>query len=170
MDVSARSNFGVRCAAVAAATERGHHGRVRTPPRRAAGMTQPGIAGGIAPLRIAACHLQTLPCSLPASMRDAITHLILQVAREQQPPALGPTDLTRGAAAGLYGPEGALDSLALVRLLIDVESALQDRYGVAVVLASERAMSRKHSPFLTVGSLAGYVEELLSEAGVKPPA
>ena len=100
-------------------------------------------------------------------MSEEITQLILQVAQEQHPPLLRPADIERGAAAGLYGPGGALDSLALVRFIIELEAAVQDKFGVPVVLANERAMSQKHSPFLTVGSLAGYLEELLIETGVK---
>jgi acyl carrier protein len=63
----------------------------------------------------------------------------------------------------LYGRSGHLDSLALVNLLADVEQRVADDLGKAIVLADERAMSQKRSPFATAGTLADYIEILLSE-------
>lgn len=61
----------------------------------------------------------------------------------------------------LFGREANLDSLDLVNLIVGVEEKLADRYGAALTLADERAMSRKRSPFRTVATLAEYVCELL---------
>jgi acyl carrier protein len=57
----------------------------------------------------------------------------------------------------LIGPGSLLDSLGLVRLIVDLEQRLQDEYGISLTLADERAMSQKNSPFRTVQSLAGYI-------------
>ena len=100
-------------------------------------------------------------------MRSEITELILKAAENQSATLPRPIETAKGADAGLYGPDGALDSLALVRLIVEIEMAVEDKFGTPVTLANERAMSQKRSPFLTVGSLAAYIEELLSEAGVK---
>jgi acyl carrier protein len=69
----------------------------------------------------------------------------------------------------LYGPQALLDSLSLVNLIVATEREIEDAFGVSVLLASDRAMSQKRSPFLTIGSLASYVQELLVEAA-GPPA
>jgi acyl carrier protein len=61
----------------------------------------------------------------------------------------------------LFGEKGALDSLALVSLIVDVEEALSDRTRETVSLADERAMARFRNPFRTVGSFADYVEATL---------
>ncbi len=61
----------------------------------------------------------------------------------------------------LFGRGSGLDSLDLVNLIVGVEERLAERYGVALTLADERAMSRKRSPFRTVATLAEYVCELL---------
>lgn len=61
----------------------------------------------------------------------------------------------------LFGEHGALDSLALVSLIVDVEESLTDRTGSPVSLADERAMARFRNPFRTVGSFADYVEATL---------
>ena len=63
----------------------------------------------------------------------------------------------------LYGPGGKLDSLGLVNLLADIEMAVSDEFECDIVLASERAMSRKHSPFRSLDSLAQFVCELIDE-------
>ncbi len=61
----------------------------------------------------------------------------------------------------LYGDGGVLDSLALVSLISDLEMKLEERFGVQLTLADERAMSRKQSPFRTAGALAEFVREAL---------
>ena len=62
----------------------------------------------------------------------------------------------------LFGNDGVLDSMELVALLISVEEALMDE-GLEVSLSDERAMSQSRSPFRSVESLKGYIEELLQE-------
>jgi acyl carrier protein len=61
--------------------------------------------------------------------------------------------------SALYGNEGVLDSMALVNLIADVEDAVSEKFGVAIALADEKAMSARHSPFLTVKTLAQAVLE-----------
>ena len=63
----------------------------------------------------------------------------------------------------LFGRDGKLDSLGLVTLLVIIEQNIEDEFNVNITIADERAMSQKHSPFRTVGSLADYIEMLLEE-------
>lgn len=63
----------------------------------------------------------------------------------------------------LMGKSAGLDSLGLVNLIVDVEGRLLDDFDVEVTLADERAMSQKHSPFRTIGSLAEYICRLARE-------
>jgi acyl carrier protein len=63
----------------------------------------------------------------------------------------------------LFGKGGSLDSLGLVNFLVTVEENIQDEFGISVTLGDERAMSRKHSPFARVESLAQYISILLKE-------
>jgi len=67
--------------------------------------------------------------------------------------------------AGLFGPDGALDSLGLVSLVLDVEEGIYEASGVRLVLADERALARRRSPFRDVRSLADHVLERLEEQG-----
>ncbi len=96
-------------------------------------------------------------------MKDEIITIILKIAEEQNPTLPTPVEIAKGAEAGLYGPGGVLDSLALVRFIVEIEAAVEDRFAVSVILASERAMSQRRSPFLTVGTLAEYTAEIVAE-------
>jgi len=62
----------------------------------------------------------------------------------------------------LFGKNAVVDSMGLVNLIVDVESVLTDE-GHEVSLTSEKAMSRRESPFRTVATLRDYIEELVQE-------
>jgi acyl carrier protein len=91
------------------------------------------------------------------------TELILSCLREvlEAGGALPAEPLS--ADTKLLGRNAVLDSLGLVQLLVDVEQQLDSAHGVAVTLADERAMSQKHSPFRSVGTLSEYIETLIKE-------
>jgi acyl carrier protein len=63
---------------------------------------------------------------------------------------------TLDSSTVLFGREGYLDSLGLVSLVVSTEQALQDELNLTVSLADEKALSQRHSPYRTVGSLADY--------------
>ena len=65
----------------------------------------------------------------------------------------------------LIGNDARLDSLGLVNLIVLVEEKIQQRFGVAITLVDERAMSQSKSPFRTLGSLTDFVEEQLNDHG-----
>lgn len=79
---------------------------------------------------------------------------------QQLPPA---QQLAKSPETVLFGKAAQLDSLGLVNLVVAIEQRVGDQFGVAVMLANEKAFSQKSSPFRTVGSLAEYVESLLKE-------
>ncbi len=63
----------------------------------------------------------------------------------------------------LYGSNGALDSLALVSLITDLEEIISDEYDMDIILADEKAMSQTTSPFRTVESLTLYIQKLIED-------
>lgn len=63
----------------------------------------------------------------------------------------------------LFGRGSPLDSTALVSLLIEVEQQVNEACNTEIVIADDRAVSQEHSPFRTIGSLADYIQVLLSE-------
>lgn len=63
----------------------------------------------------------------------------------------------------LFGDSGALDSMALVNLIADIEDVVMDELGHSITLADEKAMSAKRSPFSDVKALTQAIFERLPE-------
>jgi len=63
----------------------------------------------------------------------------------------------------LYGRHGVLSSIELVSLINDVEDTVNTQLDLQLILANEKAMSRKVSPFRSVKAFANYVEDLVKE-------
>ena len=63
----------------------------------------------------------------------------------------------------LYGGSGALDSLALVSFITDLEERISDEFDKDIVLADEKAMSQRTSPFRNVESIVNYIIKLMKE-------
>lgn len=59
----------------------------------------------------------------------------------------------------IYGIEGNLDSLALVSFIADLEEMLADELNINLVLADEKTMSGRNSPFRDVATLSAYILE-----------
>ncbi|MBN2363368.1 hypothetical protein JXL83_04470 [candidate division WOR-3 bacterium] len=62
----------------------------------------------------------------------------------------------------LYGENGIVDSLGLVNILTSVEQKISDEYKKEIVIADERAMSQRSSPFRTIAALTDYVFKLMN--------
>lgn len=73
--------------------------------------------------------------------------------------------LTKTPQTVVLGSGGKLDSLSVVNLLMLTEQKLEDEFNFPVSLADERAMSQERSPFRTLATMAGYIEQLLKEKG-----
>lgn len=103
-----------------------------------------------------------LPEGAPA-LRDIIVREILhclgQLGREWNREEL----LIADENTRLYGEKSGIDSIGLVTLMVEVEARLSREFGRELVLASEQAMSLKHSPFRRVGTLADYVVSLIEK-------
>jgi len=96
-------------------------------------------------------------------LKEKITQLILKVIgelNEQLPPE---QNLEKSIETIIVGKEGKLDSVDLIHFIVAVEQMIEDEFEVPITLADERAMSEKHSPFRTVGSLVDYIEMILKE-------
>lgn len=71
--------------------------------------------------------------------------------------------LSKSLDTVLFGDGALLDSIGLVNFIVTTERIVEEVTNKSVTLASEKAFSRRQSPFRTVGTLADYIEELLKE-------
>lgn len=63
----------------------------------------------------------------------------------------------------LFGGDDGIDSLSLVRLVVDIEQRIQEELNQQANLTDERAMSAKRSPYRSVGSLTEFALDNLSQ-------
>lgn len=87
--------------------------------------------------------------------REKINEIVCALVRENC--AREGREIDVDAYTPLIGSKRVLDSMGLVNLIADIETALLDE-GVEITLTSEAAMSEKLSPFRSVGSLCALVE------------
>ena len=97
-------------------------------------------------------------------MRAQVEKLIFDVIKEMNSNLENKIPLNDGNSTPLFGEKGILDSLGLVSVIVSVEEKVEDEFGVHIVLADERAISQKHSPFRTIGSLGDYIAILIEES------
>ena len=63
----------------------------------------------------------------------------------------------------LIGSSSIFDSMELVSFIVEVEQFLDEEYGFEIQLASEKAMSRRSSPFISLKSLYDFILEETNE-------
>lgn len=90
---------------------------------------------------------------ITALVRDAVSDLNDELQYESLE---SPNDDTV-----IFGGEDGIDSLSLVRLVVDIEQRVKESTGKSVSLTDEKAMSAKRSPYRSVGSLTEFVVEHL---------
>lgn len=93
-------------------------------------------------------------------IQQLITDSLHQLRSDLALPQLEETS----AATVLMGEGSDLDSMAVVHLIVDLEARLEEAYGKNWILADERALSRKRSPFRTIGDLSEFIIETTPEA------
>ena len=76
-----------------------------------------------------------------------------------------PVNIESGIDSPIYGKNGILDSISLVSLIVSIEQKIEDHFGVSIILANEKAMSQRNSPFLTIGTLSNFATTLTEAAG-----
>ena len=98
-------------------------------------------------------------------MKQKMLDTVLDVIKELNPTLPQPVSIEQGSNAALFGQEGVLDSMALVTLILALEEKIEADFNVSIVLANEKALSARNSPFRTIASLASFSERLVMEGG-----
>ena len=57
----------------------------------------------------------------------------------------------------LIGTSSVFDSMELVQFIVEVESLLDEEFEIEIDLTSEKAMSRRNSPFISINKLTEYI-------------
>lgn len=57
----------------------------------------------------------------------------------------------------LIGASSVFDSMELVQFIVEVEDLLIDEFEIEIELTSDKAMSRRNSPFISVNSLVEFI-------------
>lgn len=70
--------------------------------------------------------------------------------------------IDKSADTPLLSSSSNVDSLALVRLLLEVERLVEEKTGKSVVVVDDAAFEAEQSPFATVGTLLLHIETLLT--------
>ena len=96
-------------------------------------------------------------------MKNKIKKIIIDVLAELNEDLKNETLKNPNNDTKLYGSNQALDSVALVMLITDLEERISDEFQNDIILANEKAMSQKTSPFRNVESLTTYIYKILEE-------
>ena len=94
-------------------------------------------------------------------MRERVLNIVLEQCKdfgkeEQISAFLNPSIDTK-----IFHSDGYLDSLGLVRFISELEERIDNELHKDIIIADEKAMSRRPSPFISVGTLSDYIYELL---------
>ncbi|MFC1485184.1 acyl carrier protein [bacterium] len=96
-------------------------------------------------------------------MKSEIIKVIYQSIDDIKDSVPNAKDITKSKDTALFGNDSFLDSLGLVTLVVSVEQNLQEKLGLSITLADEKAMSQKVSPFKTIETLAEYIMKLIED-------
>lgn len=91
------------------------------------------------------------------NQRDTVVEIVFRALRALNEELDADKQVPLSVDTKLFGPDATLDSLSLVSVIVDVETAVADDLGKAVSLTDDEAMSQEVSPFSTVATLADYI-------------
>ena len=95
--------------------------------------------------------------------RDDIVNLLLATLDVHFDEINETIDKSDRESIKLFGGDGLFDSIGLVTFVVEVEERLEDEFDISVVLADEKAMSRRTSPFARISYLADYILDVINE-------
>ncbi|GAI34607.1 unnamed protein product [marine sediment metagenome] len=94
-------------------------------------------------------------------MKEKIKNIILDSLKEFNEEKGEDEALEISKDTILLDKKGNLDSLDFVTLVVIIESNIFNKLSKNITIVSEKAFSKKYSPFKNVGSLTEFIVELL---------
>lgn len=96
-------------------------------------------------------------------MREKIQEIVFNCTRELFENSDYELTSSIDSKLRLIGDSSPLDSMGLVSLIVEIEESINDMFDVELVIASERAMSKRTSPFINLKSLILFIEDELKK-------
>jgi hypothetical protein len=88
-------------------------------------------------------------------IKDRLLKLLAQFVKENEIELNGEINLDENIR--LIGTSSVFDSMELVQFIVEVENLLDEEFEIEIELTSEKAMSRRNSPFISINSLLEYI-------------
>ena len=98
-------------------------------------------------------------------MKEKINKIILDSLQEFNEEADEDKLLEVSENTTLLDKQGKLDSLDLVTLIVIIESNIFNKLDKNITIVSEKAFSKKYSPFKNINTLTEFIAELLESEG-----
>ena len=89
------------------------------------------------------------------SVKKALIELLAEFVEEND--ILLPNDVILDENLRMIGSNALFDSMQLVQFIVEVENLLEDKFGIEIELTSEKAMSRRTSPFISINTLIKFI-------------
>lgn len=97
--------------------------------------------------------------------RRGVEAAVLDAVRELNRMAPPDEKIGESLSTPLLEGSGRMDSLTVVNLIVETETAVEDRLGVRVSLGDAPTSDREGNPYATLGSFVQYVCELVDQRG-----
>jgi hypothetical protein len=95
-----------------------------------------------------------------AAIKKILTETLLTLSEDFGKPELS----AESDQLILFGENGILTSIELVALIADLEDRLFEQLNASLVLADEKAMSQRNSPFKNVENLTAFIALKIQES------
>ena len=95
-------------------------------------------------------------------MKDKIIKLVVESLNELK--EVNDVDFELKKDTVLLGDGAVMDSFDFVNFVAILEEKIANEFDKTITLVSEKAFSKKYSPFKTVDRIVDYIIELLNEA------
>jgi acyl carrier protein len=95
--------------------------------------------------------------------KDKIFEIVLTKLTELNDTMPADQKFNVGKDTVLFGNNSSIDSLSLVSVIVDIETAFSEEHDHDISLTDDRAMTREINPFENVSSLVDYIYEVVNE-------
>lgn len=89
--------------------------------------------------------------------KNEVYKIIKESLNELNNQGLNDYEMQNNLNDDLFGGSSPLDSLGLVSFLVIIEQSIENKFGINITIADEKAFSLTKSPFKKISSLVDYL-------------